>query len=137
MTGALPGMTLWLPEVALIPDQSPLAAQLVASVEDQVRVEGEPLLTFAGLALIVTVGAAAAVMLNASAMLSSSDTCSKSFRRAVVDIRFGMGLFCRDDFPEYSSGDEATSGAANLRWKTERVKKYSVVIWRQAGIRQL
>ena len=86
-------MTLWLPEVALMPDQAPEAAQLVAPAEDQVSVDAAPLVTLAGLALIVTVGAAAAVTLNASAMLRSSDTCSMPFRRALADIRFGMGTF--------------------------------------------
>ena len=89
----MPAMTLWLPEAALTPDQSPLAAQLVASVEDQVRIEGEPLLTLGGLALIVSVGAAAAGILNESAMLRSTDTCSMSFRCALAEIRFGMGAF--------------------------------------------
>ena len=47
----------WLPEVALVPDQSPDAAQEVALVEVQVRVEEPPLVTEAGFALSDTVGA--------------------------------------------------------------------------------
>jgi hypothetical protein len=40
----------------LLPDQSPEAVQLVASVELQVRVEEAPLATLVGLAVSVTVG---------------------------------------------------------------------------------
>ncbi len=46
-----------LPEVALVPDHAPLAVQPVALVEDQVSALALPLVTLAGLALIVTVGA--------------------------------------------------------------------------------
>jgi hypothetical protein len=48
----------WLPDVALEPDQAPEALQLVAPVEDQVRVVVAPPATEVGLALSVTVGAA-------------------------------------------------------------------------------
>lgn len=44
-------------EAVLEPDQSPLAIQEVALVEDQVRVEAEPLTTEEGLAENVTFGA--------------------------------------------------------------------------------
>ena len=47
----------WDPLVALLPLQAPLALQLVALVEDQVRVEPEPLFTEVGLAEMLTVGA--------------------------------------------------------------------------------
>ena len=46
------------PEVDWAPDQLPLAMQLVALVDDQLRVEAPPELTVAGLALRLTVGAA-------------------------------------------------------------------------------
>ena len=46
-----------LPEVGLAPDQPPEAAQLVASVDDQVSVDALPEVTVVGLALSVTVGA--------------------------------------------------------------------------------
>ena len=45
-----------MPEVALAPDQSPLAVQDVALVDDQVRVEDPLYATEVGLAEIVTVG---------------------------------------------------------------------------------
>src|SRR5262249_53702426 len=51
----------WLPEVALVPDQPPEAVQLVALVEDQVRVEAPPLATEVGLAVSDTVGAVGTV----------------------------------------------------------------------------
>ncbi len=46
------------PEVDCEPDQLPLAVQLVALVEDHVRVAALPALTVVGLALRLTVGAA-------------------------------------------------------------------------------
>lgn len=45
------------PPVVSLPDQPPEAAQEVALVEDQVKVELLPLATVVGLALRVTVGA--------------------------------------------------------------------------------
>ena len=50
---------LWVPLIASVPLQPPDAAQEVAFVEDQVRVEAAPLATVVGLADRVTVGAAA------------------------------------------------------------------------------
>ena len=47
---------LALPLVGSLPDHPPEAVQLVASVEDQLSVEAEPLLTVPGLALMLTVG---------------------------------------------------------------------------------
>src|SRR3989344_4009113 len=47
----------WLPEVALVPFQPPLAVQDVALVEDQVKVLEPPEVTVVGLALSETVGA--------------------------------------------------------------------------------
>lgn len=47
----------WEPLTALVPDQLPVAAQLVALLADQVNVELLPLTTELGLALKVTVGA--------------------------------------------------------------------------------
>jgi hypothetical protein len=40
----------------MLPDQLPEAIQLVALLDDQFRVEAEPLATLLGLALSVTVG---------------------------------------------------------------------------------
>ena len=51
----------WLPEVALVPDQSPEAAQVVALVEDQISVEDPPLVTDVGFAVSDTVGTVDAV----------------------------------------------------------------------------
>jgi hypothetical protein len=49
----------WVPLTALVPDQAPEAVQAVAFVDDQVRLELLPLATVLGLAIRVTVGAAA------------------------------------------------------------------------------
>ena len=46
----------WLPLVALVPLQAPLAAHEVALVEDQVKVAEPPVATEAGLAPRLTVG---------------------------------------------------------------------------------
>ena len=54
----LVGLTLCVPDVALLPDQAPEAVQLVALVEDQVSVELDPLWIELGVAETVTVGAA-------------------------------------------------------------------------------
>ncbi len=45
-----------VPEVALVPDQHPLALQEVAFVLDHIRVDELPLVTLVGEAEIVTVG---------------------------------------------------------------------------------
>ena len=58
----LVGLTLWLPEVPLVPDQAPEAVQLVALVEDHVSVELDPLWIELGLAEIETVGAGVAAV---------------------------------------------------------------------------
>jgi hypothetical protein len=50
-----------VPDVALLPDQAPLAVQLVAFVDDQVSVLALPLATLVGLALNATVGRASTV----------------------------------------------------------------------------
>lgn len=44
------------PDVDLVPDQSPEAVQVVALVEDQLKLDEPPELTFVGLALSETVG---------------------------------------------------------------------------------
>ena len=49
-------MNAWVPLTALVPVQPLLAVQLVASVDDQVRVMGLPLVTDVGAAEKVTVG---------------------------------------------------------------------------------
>jgi hypothetical protein len=52
-------LIVWLPEVALAPDQAPEAEQEVALAEDQVSIEDPPLVTVAGFATsaAVTIGA--------------------------------------------------------------------------------
>ena len=57
----LVGLTLSLPEVALLPDQAPEAVQAVALPDDQVSVLLSPALIEAGVALRLTVGAAGAL----------------------------------------------------------------------------
>jgi hypothetical protein len=49
-------LIVWLPEMALLPDQLPEAVQDAASVEDQVIVDDPPLATDVGFAEIDTVG---------------------------------------------------------------------------------
>jgi hypothetical protein len=46
----------WLPEIALLPDHAPEAAQEVTLVDDQVSVEDPPLATDVGFAASDTVG---------------------------------------------------------------------------------
>jgi len=58
---AVNGPTDWLPPVTLAPDHAPAAVQLSAAVDDQLSVELAPLAMVCGLAVIVTVGAAATV----------------------------------------------------------------------------
>jgi hypothetical protein len=50
-------LIVWLPEICLVPLQPPEAVQVVAFVELQVNIELPPLLTVAGLADRLTVGA--------------------------------------------------------------------------------
>ena len=76
-------MTLWLPEVALMPDHAPEAAQLVASVEVQVRVDAAPLVTLVGLALIESVAAWAVWAAQESTM-----TGSAAMRNVANKLRF-------------------------------------------------
>jgi hypothetical protein len=47
----------WVPLVDLVPDQAPDAAQLLALVADQLKVELVPLVTLLGAAVSVTIGA--------------------------------------------------------------------------------
>ena len=54
-------LIVWLPEVALVPDQLPEAVQLVAFVEDQLTTDDPPLVTDAGFAEIDTAGAVGGV----------------------------------------------------------------------------
>jgi hypothetical protein len=58
---AVNGPVAWLPPVASAPDHAPDAAQVSALVDDQVSVELAPLAMVCGVAVIVTVGAAATV----------------------------------------------------------------------------
>jgi hypothetical protein len=55
------GPTDWLPPVTLAPDHAPDAVQLSALVDDQESVELAPLAMVCGVAVIVSVGAAATV----------------------------------------------------------------------------
>ncbi len=53
-------MKVWVPEIPLVPDHPfvpPVAVQLVALVEDHVMTVEPPLVTDAGVAAMVTVGA--------------------------------------------------------------------------------
>lgn len=52
------GVSVVVPLVFSLPDQPPEAVQLVALVEDQVRVADEPLVTVLGLARRLTLGLA-------------------------------------------------------------------------------
>jgi hypothetical protein len=54
------GETDWLPDAALVPDQPPLAVQLAAFVDDQLRVAELPDVIDAGAAEMATAGAGAA-----------------------------------------------------------------------------
>jgi hypothetical protein len=56
MLVAMMELIVWLPEVALPPDQPPEAVQEVASVEDQVSVDDPPLVIDVGFAASDTVG---------------------------------------------------------------------------------
>lgn len=62
------------PEVDLAPDQPPLAMQLVALVDDQVRVEAPPELTVVGLVLRLTVGVAGSVGADSAAAESAVES---------------------------------------------------------------
>ena len=53
---ALSAPVLQLPLIPSLPDHPPEAVQLVAFVEDQLKVEADPLVTVPGLALRLTVG---------------------------------------------------------------------------------
>jgi hypothetical protein len=46
----------WVPEVALAPDHAPVAEQEVTFAEDQMSIEGAPLVTSEGIAASDTVG---------------------------------------------------------------------------------
>ena len=59
MALALSAPVPWVPLVALVPLQAPLAEQVVALVDDQLSVLAWPLSTLDGLAVRVTVGAGA------------------------------------------------------------------------------
>ena len=61
---------LQLPPVDSLPLHPPEALQLVAFVEDQLSVEGEPLVTVPGFALRVTVGLAGADTLTVTDRLA-------------------------------------------------------------------
>ena len=68
------------PDVALVPDQAPEAVQLLALVEDQVRVLDPPLATLAGLAPRVTVGAGVAAVI-------ATVTVFVAVRRRLLQLR--------------------------------------------------
>ena len=58
-------LIVWVPEVALAPDQAPVPAQLEALLEDQVICVEPPCATVVGAALSETVGAAVGVGVGA------------------------------------------------------------------------
>ena len=72
-----------------MPDQAPEAAQLVASVEDQVRVDAAPLVTLAGLALIDSV-AAWALTAHTSAMTGSAAMRNRANKFFLREIEIGF-----------------------------------------------
>ena len=93
----LGAMTLRLPEMALMPDQAPEAAQLVASLLDQVIVDGVPLVTLTGLALRDRVAAWAKGEIHNSARkvsASMSKTALKLLRHP-ANIGFCMVLLLK------------------------------------------
>ncbi len=77
---ALSAPVLALPLVGSPPDHPPEALQLVALVEDQLRVAAEPLLTAVGLAEKLTVGfvAALTVMLKGASELELTPSLTLS-----------------------------------------------------------
>jgi hypothetical protein len=88
----------WLPEIVLVLVHAPEAAQAVASVEDQLRVEDSPLVTDCGLAAIDTVGAGGGVEAagadsgwsappQAANAAASTDASSSVFNRDMVRRR--------------------------------------------------
>ena len=70
------------PAVGLVPNQFPDAVQLVASVDDQLKVMVPPRLTLAGLAVSVTIGATAA-----GAVLTVTVTLSLAVPPSPVQVR--------------------------------------------------
>lgn len=90
MLNPLGAMTLWLPEAALTPDHAPEAAQLVAPVEVQVRVDEAPVLTLKGLALMESVAAWAAVTQNNSAMPASIQCRRINNWGVLAGVRFDL-----------------------------------------------
>ena len=77
------------PLVALVPAQPICASQLVASVDDHVSDELEPLTTEMGLALMLTVGGAGAAFARSATKpvpIHSRPTKSKGFRDLFLSI---------------------------------------------------
>ena len=87
-------MTLRLPEVALTPDHAPEAAQLVASVEVQVRVDAAPVLTLMGLALMESVAAWATLHSAMTGSAAIRKRANKFFLRE-LEIVFVTILFLK------------------------------------------
>jgi len=75
----------WLPEVALVPDQLPDAAQAVVSVDDQVRVEEAPFAIDGGFASSETVGIGASAA--SVGELSVSSTPPQAERPSAANAR--------------------------------------------------
>ena len=70
-----------------MPDHAPEAAQLVASVEDQVRVDAAPVLTLKGLALMESVAAWATLH---SAMTGSAAIRNRANKFFLREIEIGF-----------------------------------------------
>ena len=64
------GVTPCIPLTASVPLQAPLAVQLVALAEDQLRVELLPRTRLAGLAAMVTVGNGGAVTVTVAVLVT-------------------------------------------------------------------
>jgi hypothetical protein len=77
----------WLPDVALVPDQSPEAVQEVALVEDQFSVDAPPLATEVGLAVSDTVGTVDAVTVTLADTLALPPAPVQLRRKSVLVVR--------------------------------------------------
>ncbi|MEZ5515234.1 MAG: hypothetical protein R3F58_15340 [Steroidobacteraceae bacterium] len=89
LLAALSAPVLAEPDVGRLPLQAPLALQLVASVDDQVRFELPPLVTELGLALIVTVGAG---VVDVGVTVTVTDRSSEPPVPVQVSVKTLLGL---------------------------------------------
>ena len=83
------GVTSFVPLVASVPLQPPLAVHVVAFVVDHCNVDAFPALTVAGFALSVTMGAATAVV-NVS--VAVADLLESACETAVMDMLALAGM---------------------------------------------